>query len=57
MHLQKCRFRYLRLHRRPQFALEVIDPDGRTRTGTATVSGKNPARVKVDLGGAPVARK
>ncbi len=47
--MESCRYRYLRLHRRPQFRVVMRDRTGRRAKGLATVAGRGGRRTRVDL--------
>ncbi len=47
--LESCRYRYLRLYRRPQFRVLLRDRTGRRAKGLATVAGRDGRRTGVDL--------
>ncbi len=49
MRLTSCRYRYLRLYRRPQFVVNLTDATGRRRRGIATVAGRSGRRTRVDI--------
>ncbi len=47
--VESCRYRYLRLLRRPQFPVVMRDRDGRRAEGLATVAGRGGRRTRVEL--------
>ena len=52
MGVKSCRYRYLRLHRRPQFVVTMTGSGGTVGRGIATVAGRNGRKTTVALDGA-----